>query len=340
MSKFVLAREKGANKLPGSAVALVRSQDPALDGLFLCTVREEGESSSDDEKPHGKRRKRQDKKADIEAALSKMPHAAVAAKRFADSEKIPSTIGKKRKRTSAVGDVESSDDEHEEPPPKRSATAAPSAKADFIKLPIGSTFEPLPCVKPEWRTTGYGAGKSGSGKSVYAANIIRRYVQLFPDRPVYGVCKTKLKDDPAYKDLPIQQVPISFFMTAVDIKKSFGDSGCFVLFDDWDSLEPEEIKVIQGIIADILNLGRKLQISCYVTSHLLTNYNQTRGIIHEADNITLFPQSCMYQSLYYLCNKLGVPKEVIARLKGKGRWITLHNSQPTFVLSETEAEMI
>ena len=338
MSKFVLAREKGAQKLPGTPVALVRSQDPALDGLFLCTVREDGESSDEDGKPH--KRRRPNKKADIDAALSKMPHAAVAAAKAAAAESV-AVPSKKRKRAGTGDPTEPDEDSDTEASAAPKSTAAtPSAKADFMKLPIGSIFEPLPSVKPEWRTTGYAAGKSGSGKSVYAANIIRRYSQLFPDRPVYGVCKTKLKDDPAYAHLQIKQVPVSFFMGVVDIKKAFGTDGCFVLFDDWDSFEPDEIKAIQGVIADVLNLGRKLQISCYVTSHLLTNYNQTRGIIHEADNITLFPQACMYQSLYYLCNKLGVPKEVIARLKGKGRWITLHNSQPTFVLSENEAEMI
>lgn len=335
-AKFILVRETPKTKLPGVPVAVVRSNDPALDQLVLCTVNgytnedEDSDSDSDSEekKSHstlqtrlaGSKRGRKD--ADIEEVLSEVPHASVeAAKAASDFEKHGDSKGGALKFNKA-------------------ATKAISNKADFVKLPIGSHFEPLPSVDPSWRTTGYVAGKSGSGKSVFTAGIIRRWKKLFPDRPVYGVCKSKLSEDPAYADLKISQLPISAFMTEVNLEKFFGKTGCFVLFDDWDSLEPEEIKAVQACIQDVLNLGRKLHISCYITSHLLTNYNQTRGIIHEADAITLFPQTCMYQSLYYLCSRLGMEKDVIKRLKAKGRWVLLHNSSPIYLLSETEAEML
>ena len=328
MSKFVLAREvKGKKPLPGNPVAIVKSSTPSLDGLFLCTVDVEDsdsdDSDSDQEELAGKKRKRKpDTKADVEEVLKKTPQASVAAEKFAED------FGRGKRHPAG------------RQTPAEKKVGKPSAKADFVRLPPGSMFEPLPCVSESWRTTQYAAGKSGSGKSYYMAGLIRRYMALFPGRPVYGFCLTKFKDDPAYADLDIKQLPASFFADALDLEKAFGSEGCFILYDDWDAADPAEKRIILASIANVLTVGRKLQLSVGVTSHLLTNYKETRIVIHEADYVTVFPRSCQYNSLKYLCDKMGIPKEVTARLRRKGLWVSFHNSKPTFVLSETEAEMI
>lgn len=397
MSKFVLAREGAKGGLPGTPVAVVRSSDPELDGLFLCTVRPKNSSEV-----HAEMIKKPGGGGAGSSTHTRMGHDLTEDYDFSNSS------GKKHKHKSPYGDdgdgehgphgagagafdidfdpahpPSDSDDEHSHRPkkktrkgimssnvddalhrtplahmaaeayetdtapiPVRAPLGAPSAKADMIKLPLGSFFEPLPSVDPHVRTTAYLAGKAGSGKSTYGSGLVRRYQKLFPGREVYGVCKTKLKEDAAYASLGIKQLPLSFFAGAAgeggafDVKKVFGTDGCLVLFDDWDSLEKKDLVNVHAAITDVLNLGRKMQISVIVTSHLLTNYNQTRGIIHEANFMTIFPQHELYQSVYYLCQKLGVSKELIGRLRSKGRWVTFHNSEPTFCLSETEAEMV
>jgi hypothetical protein len=219
-----------------------------------------------------------------------------------------------------------------------------SEAVDFVRLPMGSFFEPLPEMRPGKRLTNYIAGRADSGKSFYSANIIRRYKKLYPDNPVYGVCKTKLKDDPAYADLGIKQLSCDFFSSTedeFDVLGSFGDKGCMVLFDDIDSALPADLKNILAAIKDILNLGRKMNVSCMVTSHRLSNYMQTRDAIHESNYVTLFPKNELYQAIYYMCSKLGLRKEIIAGLKHKAsRWITIHSAEPNFMLSETEAQMV
>ena len=217
--------------------------------------------------------------------------------------------------------------------------SAPSEPFSKIELPFGVVFELLPCTDPKWRTTIYSAGKSGTGKTVAMAGLLRRFAAMYPSRPIYGVCKTPFERDPAFRGVPIKQLPLDFFRHGeLDMDKAFGRDGCFVLFDDWDSLDPADLKAVQHAIQDILNVGRKMQISCGVTSHLLTNYNQTRGIIHEADYVMLFPKKTMQQSLTYLCSKIGVPKEVSLRLRELGRWVVLHTGDPNFVLSEHAIE--
>ena len=366
--KFVLAREikhAGLDSLPGCPVAIVRSQDPALDGLFLCAV-----GGDDDDlapPPSSKAAGGPDLEADPNEAISKVPHADMAAEEFEnDRAHVPSRAERVRarkqpqrykERLQGGGPKENSlaaflsdhqaklaaaaAAKHKE---KKVLKARHSEKADLVRLPLGSFFEPLPQVDEKKRTTVYTAGKAGSGKSVFSAALIRRYKKLFPHRKIYGVCKTKLANDPAYAELGIKQLPVSFFEStegaAFDVEHAFPKEGCLVLFDDWDSLEKGEKKCVLNGIADILNLGRKMQISAIVTSHLLTNYNETRAVIHEANYVVLYPQHELYQSIYYLCQRLGVPKDMIGRLRQKGRWVMIHNSNPTYVLSETEAEMI
>ena len=369
MSKFILARE-GKHELPGTPIAIVRSQDPALHDLFLCVVAKFGDDEKDETAAAvAGKRKRTKTKADVEEALGKQTLAELAAAQFRDELGEDEVPRHKYKRHHRKGDPDSdsdsdSDSDKEEEHPKShvqtqkggaassssSSKPAPphSDKADFVRLPLGSFFEPLPEMQTSedgkrFQFTGYIAGKGGSGKSRYMAGIIRRFHSINPSLPVYGVCKTKLKDDPAYADLPIQQIPIASFKSEgkqFDVKKWFGDTGCFVLFDDWDSLEPADKAPVQIAIKDVLNVGRKLGVSTGITSHLLTNYTETRGITNECNYITIFPQAVLYDQMYYMANKTGVPKDVIKRFKAKGRWVTIHTSEPTYVLSETEAEMI
>lgn len=238
---------------------------------------------------------------------------------------------------------DSSSDEDTKKKDSKSKVLASEA-VDFVRLPMGSFFEVLPEMRPGKRLTNYIAGRADSGKSYYSANIIRRYKKLYPDNPVYGVCKTKLKDDPAYAELGIKQLAFDFFSSTeeeFDVLGSFGDKGCLVLFDDIDSALPEDLRNILAAIKDILNLGRKMNVSCMVTSHRLSNYMQTRDAIHESNFVTLFPKNELYHAIYYMCSKLGLRKEIIAGLKHKAsRWITIHSAEPNFLLSETEAQMI
>lgn len=369
-SLFVLAREdpRGKAKLPGTPVAVVVSERKELNGLFLCIVKraaghedssdsDDSSSSEEDEatraaagmgpkktkEPSSKdsalHKSKMDVKADVDKTLRASPGALSAAATYRSA-------GSKRRR----GEEEEAASVPEEGGRLVKTKASKrkhvikrfgkhGAPVDFIQLPIGAIFKLLPPTDPDWRFTAYVPGKSGSGKSMWSADILKLWAALYPDRPIYGVCKTPIKDDPAFDGIEIKQVPIGFFTAGFDVKAAFGDQGCMVLFDDWDSLEDGDVKLIQHVIQDVLNVGRKLKVSCLVTSHLLTNYNQTRGIIHEADYIALFPQSAQKGSLKYLCSKLGVLQDDYKSLKAAGRWVVIHNHEPTFMLTETWVKM-
>lgn len=366
MYKFVLAREqRGKHGLPGKPYAIVRSTNPHLNKLFLCTVlaHEDGGPEAAlhvDEggvpvagtkqhrlpAPH----KASDERS-IERALAPAPGALIAsrkavqaahagAKRSRETAGMRGGAGSKQEVHEADGDEGDSDSESDEEVKAASTKSFAGKKSDVIVLPDGAHFEPLPETDPAWRYTAYAAGSNGSGKTKWSAGMLRRFHKLYPERPIYLVCKTKAEKDVAFDGMTIHEVPIDFFMEggADDIEKAFGEN-CLVFFDDWDSMEPGHLKRIQAVIEDVLMLGRKLNIACIITSHLLTNYNQTRAIIHESNNVILFPQKATYDSMRYMLKKLGVPKGISDRVKSFGRWANFHLSEPNFLLSERRAEM-
>lgn len=332
--------------------------------------------------PPRKPKLRIEKTADLDAELTRRPLAHIAASHFVGEDAPPRTLslgggaaGKKRRRTAAdesdsdeephgtahvhagAGDESESDSSDDEP-------GVASKASSILKLQGDAVFSVVPYTDPTWRSAAYVAGKAGSGKTTWAADFIKNYKAIFPHRPIYGVGKAKLKEDPALAKLNIKQLKVSFFRetrasasaegggaggvagsgsagpTVFDIKAAFGDEGCLILFDDWDSFQGDDKKVIKGAITDILNMGRKPNVSIVVTSHLLNNYAETRGIISEADFITVFPPCCQHHHLEYFLTNCGVPKEMVASLKERGPWITLHNTQPTYVISQQMAQML
>ena len=199
--------------------------------------------------------------------------------------------------------------------------------------------------RSEYRHTQYVAGPAGCGKSVLVAGLVEKFRLIWPDYPVYGVCKTTLEDDKAYEGLGIQQVPLQMMQNKKDdagghLKDLFGDAGCLILFDDWDSFAKKERTVVLQLMTDVLNLGRKMRISVIVTSHRITNYLETRAIIEESEFVTLFPQDTLRARLEYLGDCIGLPPGVIDRARKLGRSFTVHKRAPMYILSTDQCEML
>lgn len=262
--------------------------------------------------------------------------------------------GGRLKTHAREGDGDESDSDSEEDVPPNACSRA----STVIRLQGDAVFAPLPYKDPDWRSVAYVAGKAGSGKSKWSADFLLSYKKLFPARPLFGVGKQKLEKDPALAGLGIKQLKIGFFRETrvvgseggsgasggaapkFDVEAAFGDEGCMILFDDWDSLEGDDKRTIKNAIIDILSVGRKLKVSIVVTSHLLTNYAETRSIINEADFITVFPPCAQHHHLEYFLTNCGIARDMIPSLKQRGPWITLHNTQPTYVLAQQVAQMI
>ena len=354
-------RPDGTFVIEGRPIALTHSTNPSLVGRFLCAITDSAQDISPSQRAAAERALSEKSRAaeklkgrEKEAAVLKSLTDAIyrrtdaAPASAATDEAPPALAGSKRGRGDAADDDanvrEEVSDNEDAPPPRGSV----------ITLPVGSFFEALPTYHPddpegkesEYRTSWYIPGPAGAGKSVFAAGVIRKYQKIWPRNPVFGICKTRLADDKAYKDLKIHQVPVRILAKQEvskeeGLKRQFGDKGCLVLFDDWDSFNKStDREVVLSLISDILNLGRKMRISILVTSHQLSNYKETRAIISECEFVTLFPRDTIRRQFTYLLEKMGVDEKTASRMRKMGRAVTLHKFSPMFILSETTCELL
>ena len=360
--------------LEGRPIALTHSTIPSLVGKFLCVVDKSATDVTPTQrsaamralqfrsKEQGDMKSKQKKATNLEALANAIMEKADPS---GVSDLLARTAaGSKRPRldggagslapVASEGVEEEEDDKKEEEAEEEEPDTEGGTKS--IELPIGSFFEALPKFSPEdpegrdseYRSSWYIPGPAGAGKSVFAAGLIRKYAKMWPRNHVFGICKTRLSDDKAYKDVRIHQVPVAVLAKQnvskeEGLKRMFGMQGSLVLFDDWDSFDRgTDRAVVLALIKDILNLGRKMRISILVTSHQLSNYIETKAIISESEYVTLFPRDPIEGQLNYLLSKMGFDNKVLnaKMMKRMGRAVTLHKYSPIYVLSESQCMLM
>lgn len=180
------------------------------------------------------------------------------------------------------------------------------------------------------------AGSTGSGKSTFAANLIKQYKRQFPTNRV--ILFSRIIDDPVLvKIRGIKRVLLdeSFIEDPPDAVKEFKDS--LVIFDDIDTLKPKQLKdAVLHIREDILQVCRKYNTTLISTEHQLMNYKQTRNLINDSEFITFFPKSgSHYHIMRFLKVYAGLNKKEIEKvLSLNSRAITLHKAFPQYILSD------
>ena len=138
-------------------------------------------------------------------------------------------------------------------------------------------FSILPCVNRD-REIVYCCGHSGSGKSTNAADYALKYRQFFPKNPI--IMFSQFNEDKAFekdlegndirKKLLIRRIILDeeFSRMTINVIEEFHD--CLIIFDDCLIFPDKNIaNKIKDVIHQVLQLGRKNHISCFITSHLL-----------------------------------------------------------------------
>lgn len=207
-----------------------------------------------------------------------------------------------------------------------------------IKLSEGM-FVPLPDV--DKREVVYIAGPSGSGKSTYAADYIKSYLSIFPDKDFFIFSRTKADDDPAFNKMKYHQVLIdeSLLENPIDITQEL-TQGCIILFDDVNTIQIDALKkAVDKLMADIMECGRKLEIYCVITNHLVipNEKKMARTVLNECTSLTVFPKSGSTQQIKYALKQyFGYsPKQITGFLENnKSRWITFYKTYPQVVMSQ------
>jgi hypothetical protein len=198
---------------------------------------------------------------------------------------------------------------------------------------IGSAYiQPLPIREKEMPFHAYISGKGGSGKSYYACGLIREYFKMYPKNNVnlfsykendenYDAVKKNHKRHfrKYYLDEELVKDPI-------DVEKELKNS--LIVFDDIDQIGDKKIKAcVQNLRRAALEIGRSAGIDVICTTHTLNNGTETRNLINEASDITIYPQKTAAHFMkYFLERYIGLnanQREMLYNLNS--RWITLHN---------------
>ena len=206
-----------------------------------------------------------------------------------------------------------------------------------LKFEKGTKLFPVPLRKTTSRL--YVSGASGSGKSTYSSKWIQEYHRIFPSDKVYLI-STVEEDEVLDKLDYIERVEIDEDLATIPLDE-FQDS--LVVFDDTNTISDKATrKAVSRLRDQLLERGRHHNASCLITSHLFSNFSDTRLTLLESRDITLFPRmGGMTQARRGLKTYVGMSdKQIDKAFKLKSRWITIRKTAPNFVLSERDCYLL
>lgn len=209
------------------------------------------------------------------------------------------------------------------------------------EIKVSGDMIPIPKVdltnqnKNGFRECLYVAGPSGSGKSTFIAKYAKQYKKIYPKNNVY-VFSRLLEDGPIDDIKPIRIEINSDLLDDPITPEELQNS--LVIFDDTDTIRSKKLRdAIIHLKNDLLETGRHNDVYVCITSHLITNYKETRTILNESHGICLFPGSGgHHQMKYCLKNYFGLsPGEIKKILKLRSRWVYITKTYPRYVLYES-----
>jgi hypothetical protein len=203
-------------------------------------------------------------------------------------------------------------------------------------------------LKIDSRATVYICGPSGSGKTEKALQLISPYCKIFPEKKFYLFSRTDHTKDPAYKKYGLNPIQINIdeglLENPIDITTEL-KGGCIILFDDCATLQNDKLRyAIDKLVMDILEIGRKLNITTIITSHLITGNDRkvSKVILNECQKWVLFPKSgSVGQARYALKTHMGLDNKQIDKImNAKSRSVTINKEYPMYVLTEKIAYIL
>lgn len=201
----------------------------------------------------------------------------------------------------------------------------------------------IPLPKINERSVDYIAGPSGSGKSTYAAKLASAFKRIYPEKDFIIFSRTDVKNDPAFYGIRPIQVLIdeSIVENPIDATKEL-TGGCLVLFDDCNTIPDDKQKrAVEKLMADIMEVGRKLGIWIIMTNHLVIPNEKkvARTILNEMQSFTFFPKSGSVQQISYCLKKYyGLNNAQITEIVSlPSRWVSIYKNFPMCVLYEKGA---
>ena len=212
--------------------------------------------------------------------------------------------------------------------------------ADGIKHPFNNfvldegKFEAVPDDKTE-RVIAYVSGPSGSGKSYWCSQFIKKYLKQHPQSDI--ILFSAVNEDEALdKFKNLKRVRIDENLVDDPIQpEDLADS--LVIMDDIDSIGNKRIReAVYSILNRIAQEGRHHRTSLLVTNHLPTGGRDTRMILNESHIVVVFLASGSARgNKYLLQNYVGLSKYDIEKCKmEKSRATVIFKNYPQVCMSD------
>ena len=196
-------------------------------------------------------------------------------------------------------------------------------------------IQPLPNFNKTERI--YIAGPTECGKSYLSQKYMEQLRKVHPKMPIYLFSDVD-EDDEIDKIKNLKRVPINDKMLEKGQSPKPEDySNSIVIFDDIDSIQNKKLlTIIQNFRDAILRRGRHDNISTLITSHLMTNYKDTRIILNEVNKVAFFPRAGASEAIRYTLKRyVGFDKKDIEKaLRLPSRWVMVSKTFPQYVMYE------
>lgn len=185
----------------------------------------------------------------------------------------------------------------------------------------------------------YVCGASGSGKSYYCAQYIKKFVEIFPDSDIFLF--SRKDSDPAFdniKEIIRVKIDDKLVNEPIDILAQCKEN-TLLIFDDIDSLDKNYWNAVAKMIYDLAECGRSYKLYGCITSHLINSNNKKFGriILNESHYVVFFPRVGVKANRYFLENYVGMEKNSIKELLNKPtRAMLIHRFYPNFYMTKHE----
>jgi hypothetical protein len=209
--------------------------------------------------------------------------------------------------------------------------------AEEIELSDGHII-PLMNLKAE-NGIYYIAGPAGSGKSTYAARLIKNFMSAYPKTNVIVFSRTNIKNDPAFNDMRMIQMELNdnLLENPINIETDIQPNS-ILFFDDCNTIQNIKInEYLEKLMIDVMECGRKLQINIILTNHLIIPLEKkfARIVMNEVQYLTVFVKTGSQQIKYVLKTHFGLSQsQVDTILSLNSRWVTVVKIYPMLVIYE------
>lgn len=156
-------------------------------------------------------------------------------------------------------------------------------------------MEYIPVRRKNQRCCYYVSGNSGSGKSTWIAECLKKLIRKSPEKetwlfssiedydPVYMRNGEPMLHKVKYDKGFLHKIRPTDLVTKVNGKSK----GCIAVFDDYDGNEAG--KQLQPLLVQCLREGRKLGQDIFMVSHNARDFLRTRDAICQATTFVTFP---------------------------------------------------